>query len=99
MKTSSKSWMPVDYTIADAAAIKALDQGTATPEQQRRALIWITQKAAGLLEWPYQPGENDRDTNIFLGRHFVAHQITKMLKLDLSKVKMDPRSDPIEPKA
>lgn len=34
-----------DIDISDAAAIKALNSGMATPEQQKRALDWIVKKA------------------------------------------------------
>lgn len=78
-------WAPVDYETADAAAIQALDRGDATPEQQRRALKWLIEKACGTYDLSYRPGEDGRrDTDFAEGKRFVGSQVVKMLKLNLS---------------
>lgn len=82
-------WKPPHWDIADATAIRNLYAGTATPEQQKRAIGYITNTLCGLEDWPYRPGESDRDTNIALGRQFVGHMILKFLRVDLSKVRRD----------
>ena len=82
-------WKPPPWDLADANAIRALEKGTANPDQQKRALRYITSILCGLDDWPYRPGESDRDTNIALGRQFVGHMILKFLRIDLSKVRRD----------
>lgn len=81
-----------NWTLADAHAIKAIQTGTASPEQQKQSLDWILKGACGLPDWPYEAGNHD-ETNINLGRHFVGHQIMKLLKADLSTVPRDKNAD------
>lgn len=82
-----------DWEMADASAIKALHDGTADAQQQKRALDWILKKACGLPEWAYQPGPDDRDTNVALGRQFVGHLIMKLVRVNLAAVKRRSESD------
>ncbi len=78
-------WYPVEYEIADAGAIQALMRGEAGPEQQRRALAWIIEKASGTYDVQYYPGDaGRRDTDFALGSRFVGQQIIKLSKLNLS---------------
>ena len=72
-----------DYDIADAAAIQALQAGTATEQQQQRALAWIVNTAAGTYEVAFDP-ENERTSAFELGRRYVGLQIVKLVKLNLS---------------
>ncbi len=66
---------PVDPVIA--AALQALEAGTADADQQKRALAWIIYKASGLNEYTYVP---DSDQTVYLeGRRSVALQIAKHL--------------------
>lgn len=78
---------PAAYEVADAAAIQALNEGTADEHQQRRALKWLIESAAITYEFHYYPSE--RDTAFALGRAFVGQQIVKMLKLNVSKMRRD----------
>ena len=90
--------MPVPYEIADATAMKALSGGTASPEQQLRALAWIQRRACGLPDWPYRPGANDRDTLIALGRQFVGHQIQHLITAPTAAMRRnEARADPNDP--
>lgn len=81
-------WRPARWEKADATALKQLHAGTASPEMQKRALGFILDNLCGIQDWPYRPGgaEAERDTNLALGRQYVAHQILKLIKIDLSKV-------------
>lgn len=81
-------YQPVEYDPADAVALQAIAKGTATIEQQKRALDWIILKACATYDWPYRPGGEDgnRDTTIALGRQFVGQQIVKMLKLKIGLI-------------
>jgi hypothetical protein len=82
-------WRPPHWEHADATALKALSQGRASPEQQTRALAYIMRTLCGIDDWAYRPGaaEGERDTTLALGRQFVGHMISKLLKVDLSKVR------------
>ena len=84
------TWKPPHWELADVTAVRAVAEGRATPEQQKRAMAYVVNALCGINDWPYRPGANDRDTNIGLGRQFVGHMISKMCRLDLSKVR---RSD------
>lgn len=81
-------WLPADWDIADASAIQALQRGDASAEQQRRALGWIINTAAGTYDLSYRPGGQDgeRDTAFALGRVFVGQQIVKLMKISLTKL-------------
>lgn len=81
------SWKPPAWEPADAQAVKALARGEAMPEQQRRALEWIIRAACGTYDFAYRPGENDRDTNVALGRQMVGQQIVKLINLDLKRLR------------
>lgn len=72
--------MPADYTLADITALQALSNGTADEVQQKRALDWMIQQAAGTYDFHYYP--TDRETAFALGRSFVGQQIVKLLKID-----------------
>lgn len=84
-------WILADWDIADAAAIQACVRGDATPDQQKRAIDWIVNNAAGTYEEPYRPGgsEGDRDTAYALGRVFVGRQIVKLSSVPLSRLRED----------
>ncbi len=96
------AWVPASYAVADAAAVQALSKGTATPEQQIRAVRWIVDIVAGTYDLSYRPGSEDgrRDTDFAEGRRFVGLQIVKMIRVDLAKLrKTEPLADPHEPKS
>lgn len=96
----SAPWLPPPYELADVDAMKALAAGTATKNQQVRALAWILGPAAGRLDMSYRPGEDGRrDTDFAEGRRFVGNQVVKLINTDLSKLRRsNPRADPPEPK-
>ena len=85
MKSIKLASAPAQYEAADATAIQQLEQGTAGPEMQKRALAWIINQAAGLYEQSYRPGD-PHDTAFAEGRRFVGNTVVKMLKLNPSKV-------------
>lgn len=80
--------MPL-WEVADAAALQALVRGDATPEQQQRAVNWIVYNAANTYDFAFLPGDNDRETNIALGRQFVGLQVVKLLRLNLAAFRKD----------
>lgn len=83
MSLKTAAYFPPPYEIADFSALKGLAAGTASPEQQQRALKWIIEAACGTYELSYRP-ESDRDTAFAEGRRFVGLQIVKALHYDLS---------------
>lgn len=76
-------WKPPAYEPKHAAALQALATGTAQAHQQKLALDWIINQAAGTYEEPYRPGGDDgaRDTVFALGRAFVGRQIVKLINI------------------
>jgi hypothetical protein len=80
-------WRPPKYEEVDVIAIQALARGTANLEQQKRALAWIIERAAGTYDMSYRPGagEGDRDTVFAEGRRFVGNQVVKMTKLKIGQ--------------
>lgn len=78
-------YMPVEYELADVSAFQALERGDADEFQQKRALKWLIERAAGTYEFQYYPSE--RDTAFSLGRAFVGQQVVKLLRLNLSQLR------------
>lgn len=75
--------MPPDYTFGQVIAVKALAAGEATPDQQKEALDWIINSAAGYYEISFRSDDDggDRETAFAEGRRFVGQQIVKFVNL------------------
>ena len=78
---------PIDATMADAHALRALHTGTASEDQQRRALAWVLQKACQVGGLPWWP--TDRDTAFAMGRLFVGKEIGRLLTCDMSTLRSE----------
>ena len=76
---------PASFTLADAEAMHMLAVGTAEPDQQKRALKWIIEQAAATYQWAYR--DNQRETDVALGRAFVGQQIVGLTKIDLATLR------------
>ena len=61
-------------SLTEARALHALDQGTATQEQQKLALRWIFKGACGAGHEDLSPGQPDV-TSYLSGRKSVMYQI------------------------
>jgi hypothetical protein len=85
-KPRHEPWIPPEYETADAAAIRSLRDGTATPEQQKRALAYIVNTLAATYDLSYRP-TSDRDTAFAEGRRFVGLQCVKLMNLNLALIK------------
>ena len=83
--TPPAPYRPAQYELADVAALKALERGDATTEQQQRALLWLVHCAALTHDIEYRP--DSRDHAFASGRRFVGLQIIKLLKIDMAKLK------------
>ena len=77
------------FEPADIRAIQDLEQGKATPDQQKRALGFIVNNLCGTYQPTY--GEDDRDSNFLDGRRFVGLELVNCLKLNAA-VKVVTRS-------
>lgn len=79
--------IPASYETADAVALQALQLGTASADQQKRALDWLIKRAACTYEFHYYP--SDRDTAFALGRAFVGQQVVKLLTLNTMSLRRE----------
>lgn len=73
-------WLPVEFELADIGAIKALQAGTASAEQQRRALDVFINKVCATYDLGWHP-ENDHQASFAAGRRFAGMQTVKALHL------------------
>lgn len=72
---------PPKWDKADAAALQALAVGTASAEQQQRALNWIIYNACGTYDLDYRPDQ--REHAAVSGKRMVGLHILTLLKLKL----------------
>lgn len=75
-----------DYDIPVTAAVQALSRGEASPEQQRAALNWLINVAAGTYNQSFSEA-GDRETVFAEGRRFVGLQLVKQLHLSLNALR------------
>jgi hypothetical protein len=76
---------PPAYEAKHISAIQAVACGEASPDQQKLAMEWIINDAAGTYQQSYRPTEEGRrDTDFAEGRRFVGMQIVKLLKLNVA---------------
>jgi hypothetical protein len=78
-------FLPVEYDLPAVAALQAVMAGTATPDQQQRAMTWIIYKACGTYDLDYRT--EPRDHAFASGRRFVGLQIVKLMKLNKAILK------------
>lgn len=91
-KPDASPWKPPAYEDADAHSIRALQAGTATADQQQRALAYIINTLAATYDLSYRPS-SDRDTAFAEGRRFVGLQIVKFLKIDFARIRQAKQAD------
>lgn len=84
-KRVHKAFHPAPYVLADVMALKALQAGTATKEQQVRALKWIVETCSDCYNLSYDP-DSERDSAFAEGKRHVGLQIVKILNMDNEKV-------------
>jgi len=72
------AWAPAEFDDYDFAAFKALQSGTASEAQQKRALDCVIRKVARTYDLSYRPA-SERETCFAEGRRFVGLQIIKAL--------------------
>lgn len=88
--------MPSSWEPADVSALQAINDGTATADQQRRGLMFIITKLSMAYDFPFRPGGLDaqRETDIALGRAFVGQQIIGLIKVNLSAMLQPSATEP-----
>jgi hypothetical protein len=72
----------VDAEVEVVGALQGLLAGTAQPHQQKLALEWIIEKAAGAYSLSHR--ESPHDSAFHEGRRFVGLEIVKYLKVNFS---------------
>ncbi|MGE4077396.1 MAG: hypothetical protein AB7F22_17710 [Reyranella sp.] len=72
-------WMPTSFTIAQAAAVRAVSAGSATPDQQRAAMKFIVEMICGTYDAEFRPGPDGARESAFAGgKRWVGLQIVKL---------------------
>lgn len=82
----AEPWKPPDYTVAEAAALKAVSRGLASEDQQRRAFGYLVNVLCATYDLSYRPG-GDRDTAFAEGKRFVGLQLVKFSNLNLDALR------------
>ena len=86
MPSKHAPFMPADYSEPDAFAMKALAEGVATEDQQKRALDWIINQCCKTYDLSYRP-DSDRDTVFAEGKRYVGNEIIKLIKVKIGKLR------------
>lgn len=73
------------YDESVTSALKALERGDATADQQRRALDWIIQIPCATYQTTFVPGAPDQSA-MLQGRQFAGQMIVKQLKFTVKGV-------------
>ncbi len=76
-----------DYVEADVQAIRAVNEGRATPEQQKRMCHWLI-RSYGTYDTSYRP-QSERDTIFAEGRRYAGMILVWMIKYAPSKTSSD----------
>jgi hypothetical protein len=76
---------------ADRIALRAVNEGVASPHQQQLAMRWIIYAACETYGMPYRP-KSDADTHINMGKMHVGQSIVHMIKSATSTMDLDKAS-------
>lgn len=86
-----RPWKPAAFDPADAAAFQALQRGTASSDQQKRALDWLVKKCCATYDLSYRPGlEGERETAFAEGKRFVGLAIVKLCNVKIGLLREEP---------
>jgi hypothetical protein len=89
-------WAPPELTLPEVAAIKAVAQGNASPDQQKRAMRTIIEKLADTYQETFCPGEDgERNSAYAQGKRRVGLMLVTYINAPLKNFK-DPNSAPTE---
>ena len=81
VKKPNRAFMPAEYSISEAYAVRAVAEGIATPEQQKKAMKWIIENASHACDLSYGYADKD-DTNFAEGSRWVGLQLIKLINLN-----------------
>jgi hypothetical protein len=89
-------WAPPPTDLVDVAALKALQRGDATEQQQRHALKFIVERVCGTYEEQFCPDEDGRRaTDYALGKRRVGLFLVSLLAAPIKNFR-DPDAPPRE---
>lgn len=80
-----QAWKPRPYKARDAAAIQALNTGTATDRQQKLALAFIIETLCRTYDVSFDP-DSSRISDFAEGTRWVGLQLVKLTKVSLSEL-------------
>ena len=69
-----------DYIEADVQALRAVANGYAEEEQQKRAIEFIVNNICGTYDCAFRPGGSDRETNLALGKQRAGQILVYLLQ-------------------
>lgn len=78
-KAPPAPWHPPKWELADAYAVRAVAAGTATADQQKRAMRWVIEHAAAAYQDTHFP--TDADRCFANGRRFVGLRLITIINL------------------
>lgn len=93
MPQQRRAWLTDPRAIKPPAlpcivAIKAVAQGTATPEQQKRFMAWLVKEACGYGQsMAYFGGDAALKSYLAMGRHRVAEILQTYIETPIEKFK------------
>lgn len=79
-------FLPADYHLADLTAVQAIAAGTATADQQRRALKWIVEQVCDTYGLGWHP-DGGHASSFVAGRRFAGLQIVKAANVNVSALR------------
>jgi hypothetical protein len=79
-------WKPAEWEPEDAYAVQAVMRGTASEDQQRRAMVFIVNQLCGTYDLSYRPS-GDRDTAFAEGKRFVGLQMVKFANINIAALR------------
>lgn len=77
-----------DYIEADVQALRALNIGNATPDQQKRVLRFLINDVCGTYDMPFRP-DNQANTAFACGKQWVGQSIVWFLNSAPAKSSKD----------
>lgn len=86
----AEPWKPHDWDAATAYALRSLQTGTASPEQQMFALGWIID-ACGTYDLEFRP-DSERSSCFAAGKRWVGLQIIKLLNIPAAALHGNPHT-------
>jgi hypothetical protein len=98
IKPEFRPWFPFKWHehLQAIYALKALQAGEATKDQQQVALDFLIKNLCATYDMSYMP-DSDRDTAFAEGKRWVGNQVIKLLKLtgeELDKARQEAERKP-----